>query len=200
MKYLGLSIDPGKMNGLCIFTWGDDEPFAVEAVFQHGGGAMGLKNLLEGNVFYYSGETPRGGPFHRMMFKERRLDALIFEKFTPRPISEDSGFHLTRDSAEPLVCEGALIGLGLDDYGAIQWAEPSQQYFIGPPTQTLAQKKKAARKFLESHGLLVTGGMVKQEDGNDANSATLHAIAWLRRRRHLPTIDALFPGQEVGPQ
>lgn len=194
MKYLGLSIDPGMMNGLCIFTWGDDEPFKVEAVFQHSGGAPGLKRLLEGAVRYVSRGTGITSS-HTMMFNDRRLDALIFEKFTPRPISEESGFHLTRKSAEPLRCEGVLIGLGLDDHGAIQYAEPSQQYFIGSPTLKLKEKKKKAREFLKKNGFLVTGGMVMQEDGNDANSATLHAIAWLRRRRHLPTIDALFPGQ-----
>lgn len=194
MKYLGMAIDPGMMNGLCIFSWGDDEPFAVEHVFQYGGGAVGLKNLLRGTVYYE--ERPDGPPI--MFLKDQHLDALIFEKFTPRPISEESGFHLTRKSAEPLRCEGALIGLGLDDYGAVQFAEPSQMYFIGDPSAPLATKRKRSRAFLKQHGMLVTGGMVMQEDGNDANAATLHAIAWLRRRRHMPTINALFPGLNEG--
>ena len=198
MKYLGLSIDPGMMNGLCIFTWGDDEPFEVVQVFQYDGGAPGLKRLLEGSVRYVSGYHPQVGEQHTLMFNNDRLDALIFEKFTPRPIDEESGFHLTRKSAEPLRCEGVLIGLGLDDHGAIQFAEPSQMYFIGPPTNPLPKKRKLARAFLKQHGLLVTGGMVMQPDGNDANAATLHAIAWLRRRRHMPTINALFPGLNEG--
>ena len=189
MKYLGLSIDPGMENGLCIFTWGDDEPFAVEAVFQYKGGAPGLARLLSGTVRYVPRETSK--PV--LMFNDRRLDALIFEKFTPRPINEATGFHLTRESAEPLRCEGVLLGLGLDDHSAIHWAEPSQMYFIGSPDAKLDVKRRRSRAFLKENGLLVTGSMVASKDGNDANAATLHAIAWLRRRRHMPTINALFP-------
>lgn len=197
MKYLGLAIDPGMMNGLCIFTWGDDEPFAVEAVFQHGGGADGLKDLLRGTVEYRKISHRIGAP-PVLMFNDRRLNALVFERFTPRPINVESGFHLTRKSAEPLRCEGVMVGLGLDDYKQIDFAEPGQMYFIGDPQNKLEKKRKLSRAFLKQHGLLVTGGMVMQEDGNDANAATLHAIAYLRRKRHMPTIDALFPGTTVG--
>ncbi len=189
MIYRGLSIDPGMSNGLCEFTWGDDEPFKPVRLLQFSGGAPALAKVVKGMGLGVS--TGRGMTPYAVL-SSKRLDALVVEKFTPRSARAGAEFALTRDSAEPLRGEGVLIGLGLEEM--IQWGEPSQQYFMGG--ESLPEKKKRAREFLKLHGLYLTGSMVGQQDADDAISAELHAIAWLRRQRHMPTIEALFGRKE----
>lgn len=181
MIYRGLAIDPGMSNGLCEFTWGDDEPFKPIRLLQFSGGAPMLAKVLDKLNVCVTGDD-------EMAMDSRALHALVVEKFTPRSARAGAEFSLTRASAEPLRGEGVLIGRGLERF--IQWGEPSQQYFMGG--ESLPDKKKRAREFLKLHGLYLTGSMVGQQDADDAISAELHAIAWLRRQRHAPTIEALF--------
>ena len=120
------------------------------------------------------------------------LTRMVVEKFTPRG---DGEFNLTQKSVEPLRGEGVLIGRGFEPF--IDWAQPSQQYFMGNSALPLAEKKKLSREFLKLHGLHLTGSMVGQPDADDAISAELHAIAWLRRKRHMPTMVEMFgPGED----
>jgi TorA maturation chaperone TorD len=84
-----------------------------------------------------------------------------------------------------------LVGLGVEDH--IEWGEPSMQYFMGGVD--LKDRKKRAREFLRENDLYLTGSMMGQKDADDAISAELHAIAWLRRKRHMPTLQALFRRQ-----
>lgn len=179
MKF-GLTIDPGVENGVCLFSWDDRTPMTIERVWQFPGGADGLRSWLEYNDVGVGHE----GPY----FGGTRLDALIVEKFTPR---DNEGFSLTLESVEPLVGEGVLIGRGFKPY--IQWAEPSMQYFMGSMTLPKPQKKKLARQFLALHGLLPVAKHLGRPNNHDAVSATLHTIAWFRRKRHMPTIRDLFP-------
>lgn len=176
---IGLVIDPGLSTGMCLFEWGDNLPFAVRQLWQFTGGAAGLAAALkaikitvdnDGTIILADGED-----------EAEVLDALIVEKFTPRP---HEGFSHTQASVEPLRGEGVLIGLGLEPF--IQWREPSQQYFMGG--DSLADKKKRSRRFLETFEIKPTGKDVEQPDADDAISATLHAIAWLRHKKHMPTL------------
>ena len=188
MIYRGLSIDPGMSTGMCEFTWGDDEPFKPVSLLQFSGGAGTLAKVVK----HLRLSVDRDGT---MMMRDEDddgesgvLDALVVEKFTPRSARAGAEFSLTRDSAEPLRCEGVLVGLGLEDQ--IEWGEPSMQYFMGGAD--LKERKQRARAFLRENGLYTTGSMVGQKDADDAISAELHAIAWLRRKRHMPTLQALF--------
>ncbi len=183
MKY-GLSIDPGVSNGVCLFSWDDDAPFKAVKLWQFPLGAQGLSMFIKSQGV---AKTLQPNGSELLWLGQHRLDALVVEKFTPRQNSE---FKLTRDSVEPLRGEGVLIGRGLESF--IEWAEPSMQYFIGSSELPLKQKKKLSREFLETHGLLITGSTVGNKDADDAISAELHAIAWLRRQRHMPTLKALF--------
>lgn len=179
----GLSIDPGMSNGACLFSWGteQDEFFKQEDLWQFPGGAPGLAQFLDAMEV----RVLHGHP----MIGSTLLTRLVVEKFTPRSGGE---FALTRKSAEPLRGEGVLIGRGLLRF--IDWGEPSQQYFMGGAT--LPEKKKRSREFLKLYGLYVTGSMIGQKDADDAISAELHAIAWLRRKRHMPTLVELFTPED----
>lgn len=186
---IGLSIDPGKENGICLFRY-DEEGFRVVRLWQFPGGAEMLHAWCVGNNL---------GPGSGGLMMTTRidsdgdpvdvyLDALVVEKFTPH---DNEGFSLTLDSVEPLVGEGVLIAHNLKQF--ITWRQPSQQYFMGPSTNPLPVKKKLAKRFLETHDLLPKGSQFGRKDPNDAISATLHAVAWLRHIRHMPSINQLFP-------
>ncbi len=192
-EYFGLSIDPGMSSGLCLFSWGDGHGFRRLWVKQIGGGAEGLAAHIEGLRLRARHEVQEHKGY--AMMAGIRITALVVERFTPR---QNEGFSLTRDSVEPLRCEGVLLGQRFGPL--IEWAEPSQQYFIGNSALPKAQKRKLAVEFLETHGLELTGADVGQKDANDATSATLHAIAYLRRIRHRPTLVQMFgPDRDVWP-
>lgn len=179
--YYGLSIDPGMSSGICLFSWTDEDAITVEGVWQITGGAPGMHRFLAGMTL-----TMMDGTIY---FHGMPIDHLVMEKFTPHA---NEGFSLTRESAEPLRGEGVLIGMGFAEL--IEWGQPSQQYFMGG--ETLKEKKKRSREFLKLHGLYVTGSTLGRPDADDAISATLHAIAWLRRKRHMPTLLTLFASRE----
>ena len=179
---LGLAIDPGLSSGMCLFRWDYRTPFMRQRVWQFGNGAQGLSLMLDTLRIHTDG--------YRVFVGDEELDALVVEKFTPRP---HESFALTQKAVEPLRGEGVLIGRGFDPF--IQWREPSQQYFMGGGD--LADKKKRSREFLKLHGLHLTGSMVGQKDADDAISATLHAISWMRKIKHMPTLEDLFMPKET---
>lgn len=45
---------------------------------------------------------------------------------------------------------------------------------------------------LKKHGLWQTGSMVGHTDGRDANDAIIHALGWLARRSHMPSLEFYF--------
>lgn len=177
---LGIAIDPGMSTGICLFDFHRGAPFRQLALWQVSGGAVGLTRWLEKNACQIDAYPTISGEV---------LDVVVVEKFTPRG---GAGFSLTEASVEPLRCEGVLIGRGFGQY--ISWQPPATQYFMGGVD--LREKKKRSREFLKLHGIYATGKMVGQADADDAISAELHAIAYLRRARHMPTLEELFQEEE----
>lgn len=184
MKY-GLAIDPGMSTGVCLFSWSEDQAFKQERLLQFIGGAGGILAFIRKNDLYQLGDKV----WIEFGSKHVELSALVVEKFTPRG---GSGFALTQASAEPLRGEGVLIGRGLERF--IQWQQPAAQYFMGG--SDLRERKKRSREFLKLHGIYATGKTVGQLDANDAISAELHAIAFMRKMRHRPTLDELFTPED----
>lgn len=181
MKAYGLSIDPGLESGICLFSFGPDQAFTVEWVWQFGDGAEGLAAwMLENGLRIEDGKL-------RLHYHDIIIDVLVVEKFTPRP---NENFAPTRKSVEPLRGEGVLLGAGLGP--RIKWVEPSQQYFMGG--EDLDDKKRRSREFLKLHGMYLTGknGYFRRPNADDAISATLHGIAYARRKRHMPTLLKMF--------
>lgn len=180
---IGLTIDPGGSTGICLFSYGDSEPFLILKLWQFGGGAAGLTAWMEQNGFRVENGQVWLGLQH--------IDKLIVEKFTPR---DNEGFNLTLKACEPLVCEGVLIGRFFGQH--ILWRQPSMQYFMGDSRLPKAEKKKLARQFLKLHGLLpsaAANGWSAKDKNDDAVSAILHSISMLRKIKHMPTLERLFP-------
>lgn len=170
MTYI-LAIDPGVSTGIVLGRYTVTEPWERTAFWQVEGGVHGFNDWW------------RGRPGYLTMYRTGELE-VVSEKFTP--IHHDN-YALTQESVEPLRVEGAIIThLGRDPI----WQQPAEQYFAGG--DTLPQKKKLARAWLKERGLLVTGSQVDLADGNDVNSATLHAMNRMKNQYHLPTLEAYF--------
>ena len=214
MTYL-LSVDPGVSSGIVLGTYSETAPYRTVESWQVGGGLQGLLDWLDTN-------TTRFGPMGNLLpslsvrsfnpdatftvagveYKEisstsEIVDVTICEKFTPL---QNTGFSLTLKAVEPLRLEGGLVALGImPDYLPEHydvWPRPSAMYFKGGSTK--AEKLKRSRAWLKEHGLLLTGKDVGQPDADDAISATLHAFAYLIRKRHLPTMKHYGIGVQDG--
>lgn len=104
-------------------------------------------------------------------------DMICGESFSPRPGARS--WKLAE--LEPIRIEGALEA----KYpGLITWRKPEQR--------KLVKDLKTTEHFLQDMGYWTTPKMVSRPDANDANSAMMHAIAYLRDSAHLPTIDMLI--------
>ena len=168
-----VSIDPGVSSAFAVIEYRDEDSPTLLEFAQVTGGVEGflemIKNLEES--FPVGVET-----------------TWICEKFSPRPGSA-AGFSQNLKTSLPLVCEGVLIGRGLMPVyskGSDRWMSPALQYFL--PGKTLAEKKKKRRIWLAENGFKVMPKDVGQPDCDDVRSAISHGIAWLRRKKHLPTL------------
>lgn len=192
MKTL-ISIDPGMSTGMAVGTYSDTEPFKLTHFFQIEGGVEGF--ISSANMRFDSGEYG----LDYLNLKEVRISpnwmcpdrtTLIAEKFTARG-GANSGFSYRTKDLEPLRVEGAMLAMGLD----VTWVSPPQQYFSGGDGK--AKKKQAQHRWLKENGLYVTGKMVGCDNADDVRSAIAHAIAFLVRSRHKPTIEHYFPKGEA---
>lgn len=204
MKTL-ISLDPGVSTGLICGTYSDTEPFKLTHFFQIEGGVEGfLENVRVNHSFPRDEEglyvrtlaLPPLGALSVTLIQEvenegsglvfERPTQVIAEKFTARG-GANSGFTYKTRDLEPLRVEGAMLAMGLD----VTWVSPAQQYFSGGESK--AKKKQAQHRWLKENGLYVTGKMVGCDNADDVRSATAHAIAFLVRSRHKPTIEHYFP-------
>lgn len=103
--------------------------------------------------------------------------AIVVEKFSPRPGARS--WKLAE--LEPLRIEGMLE----DRFGTrITWQKPEQRKLLNTLPRT--------EQFLRDSGYWITPKMVGHRDANDVNAATMHALAYLRDQRHIPTIEMLI--------
>lgn len=103
-------------------------------------------------------------------------ESTVMERFTPRPVA----FSYSLDELEPLRIEGFATAV----FSQVTWQDPPQRKLI----RTLPETEK----FLKVNEYWATGKDVGQKDADDANSATMHAIAFLRNQAHRATINMLI--------
>lgn len=72
---------------------------------------------------------------------------------------------------EPVRIEGAMEALGLK-----------------PVWQLRTDKMFVTDELLKEHDLWQTGKQFGWKDGRDANDAIIHALAYLRKNKHMPTL------------
>ena len=163
------AIDPGLSSGVARGEFSDTEPLVITDQWQTGGGVKGFVDK-----------------FAAELYDQRAI--IVCEKFIPRP---NEGFNHTLKSIEPMRIEGWCVGTGImPDYPHERWQQPAQRLFMGGDDHD--DRVKRANEFLKKHGLYRTGSQLGQPDGDDANSATLHAIAFIRSIRHLASLRVYF--------
>lgn len=177
MKTL-ISLDPGLSTGIAIGTYSDTEPYNLTHAFQIEGGVEGFLD----NTF--SGYDPGLGFEYTSICGVEIEDAFVIaEKFTAR--GGANAFSYRTEALEPLRVEGAILALGIRP----EWVSPQQMYFAQGESKSPVTN---AHRWLRENGLHVTGKDVGCKDANDARSAILHSIAWMRRQKHVPTLEAYF--------
>ena len=201
-----ISIDPGKSSGVSVGTYSNSEPYKLTHAFQIEGGVEGfLKRVTHYQITDdFSGsygetifevEIPNGKALEGFthwygdVFEEEYNSDTTFlvEKFTAR--GQGNAFSYRTEALEPLRVEGAILALGIDP----TWVSPQHMYFMSGESKNPTTN---AHRWLKEHGLHITGKDVGCKDSNDARSAILHSIAWLRRQGHKPTLKHYFPEGE----
>lgn len=94
-------------------------------------------------------------------------DLIVSERFILRSSPKDGRVP----NVEPVRIEGVMLGLGMDVHYQDRWMKASVNDSI-----------------LKEHGLWQTGKKFDHPDGRDANDALIHALAYLKSIRHLPTL------------
>lgn len=213
MKTL-ISIDPGMSSAIVIGTYSDTEPYKMTHAFQIEGGVEGLLDLVrvshgeDWNMnlygYLYVGTKSfevysehlvgihADGDFcseDSCPCFETQLETatVICEKFKPR--GAGNNFAYKTNDLEPLRVEGAILAMGINP----TWVQPAQQYFASGDSKSSVTN---AHRWLKANGLHITGKDVGCKDANDARSALLHSISYLRRTHHMPTIEHYFPKGE----
>lgn len=201
MKTL-ITIDPGKSTGVAIGTYSDTEPYKLTHAFQIEGGVEGFlkrvshyqitddfSNSYGETCFSVDAHDGREGLTHWYgdVFEEEYSPDTTFlvEKFTAR--GGANAFSYRTEALEALRVEGAILALGINP----TWVSPPHMYFMSGESKNPMTN---AHRWLKEHGLHVTGKDVGCKDANDARSAILHSVSWLRRQKHKPTLEAYFKG------
>lgn len=188
MKTL-ISLDPGVSTGLIAGTYSDDTPFELTHAFQIEGGVEGFVEKVKtsengyGDLLIRIRDTPEADV---VLGDEVEMTVLV-EKFNARG-SANAGFSYTSKSLEPLRIEGAILALGIEP----TWVQPPQQYFL--PGEGKADRKKKQHAWMKENGYYIAPKDVGCKDADDARSALAHAISWLRRQKHKPTLE-MFRGE-----
>lgn len=199
MKTL-ISIDPGMSSAVVVGTYSDTEPYKMTHAFQIEGGVEGfLERVSYGyhsDSFILVVEWPGGSLLaeerelfaffdcHDDSLEERDDITVICEKFKPR--GAGNNFAYRTNDLEPLRVEGAILAMGIKP----TWVQPAQQYFASGESKSPVTN---AHRWLKANGLHITGKDVGCADANDARSALLHSISYLRRAKHKPTLEKYFP-------
>ena len=190
MEQYILSFDPGKSTGIALGKITDTEPYSLVKAWQFEGGLQSLVNWIHDHFEGHRPDVPGLFHLHGDEFENCRSfnTHIISEKF--QPISHEN-YALTRDSVEPLRCEGALVAMNVMlDFPHPTWRQPKEMYLYGG--NSLAEKKKNAHAFLKNSGMHVTGKEFGLKDANDARSAILHGISYAARvLAHRPTFEAI---------
>lgn len=186
MKTL-ISIDGGMSTGVVVGTYSDTEPYQLTYAFQIEGGVEGFLADVHFGVHESLDDPSRGVHYFQVrdegVFFDLEDTTFLVEKFTAR--GGANAFSYRTEALEALRVEGAILALGIDP----TWVSPQHMYFMSGESKNPMTN---AHRWLKEHGLNVTGKDVGCKDANDARSAILHSVSWLRRQKHLPTLRHYF--------
>lgn len=162
-----LSIDPGKNSGIALGFYDAITPYRLEARWQVHDGTEGFID------WWYSGD-------------HLGFDEIVCEKFI---LDGDNKF--TADLT-PKEIEGALKVLAETP---IAWQPRTDKAtLIGypPDARTKAQRQRVRFDFLDRFGMFKPG-----TENDDSNDAVTHALVYIKRRKHYPSLMAFWPPTRV---
>lgn len=176
MTYL-LSFDPGKVTGITLGHYSDTKAYERDAFWAVQGGLEGFLGWF-GNHFspdydsynltdyFYPDEH---GPEAREPITWAYADGqIVSERFVLR------SQKFVADTT-PILIEGAMAALGME-----------------PIYQLRSDKALVPDQILKDQLLWVTGSMCGWTDGRDVNDSAIHALAYLKKQKHLPTLQKFF--------
>lgn len=180
MKYV-LSIDPGMSTGITLGRFTAISPYERLDYWQIEGGLPGLREWFK----VHDLQDEEYG--HSWLYGERRQEVtdwnpvVVCEKFVPLPAPRS--FKLAE--LEPIRIEGVIE----DRFGdSVVWQRPSAMVLAGG--ETPAERKRNSDDILRRGGLWLTGKKdLGLKDANDVNAAQKHALAYMTRINHQPTIE-----------
>lgn len=162
MTYL-LAIDPGKNTGIALGFYDDETPYELRERWQVHGGLDGFKHWWPRNEDHWYWAD------------------LVVEKFILDPSNQ-----FTADLT-PVHIEGALSVLldRTERTHRVAWQPRTDKSLLTgyPAGATSAQKQRARFDFLKRFDLFEPG-----TDNDDSNDAITHALVYLKKQRHLPTL------------
>lgn len=165
-----ISLDPGKVTGCTIGRFTETTPYERLDYFAIQGGLEGFIDFAERRWGSYDyGGLPA-------LYEEPHAAHL-----TPTLVSERFVLRSNAFVADttPLLIEGAMAAWHLD-----------------PVYQLRSDKALVPDQILKDNGWWVTGKMCGWKDGRDVNDSLIHALVYLKRNKHLPTIEKLWPEKE----
>lgn len=154
-----LSIDPGRSTGISLGIFSDAEAYELVDSWQPRGGAEGFIDWWQsGKLFAAMGPWTDG-------------DVMISERFILRSSPKDGRVP----DIEPVRIEGVMLGMGLRVLYQDRW-----------------MKASVDDQILKDHGLWVTNKEARERfdhtDARDVNDSIIHGLAFLKSRKHLPTL------------
>ena len=173
MTYL-LSIDPGQSTGIALGYYDAITPYRLERRWNVLGG-------VEGFIDWW-GEDQGREIAHEMVVEQFHLD----------PTNQFSA-DLT-----PVAIEGALAVLNMGSGVEITWqGREMKSALIGypPEARTKTERQRVRFDFLDRFGLFAKGA-----HNDDSQDAITHALVFLKRRKHMPTMLAFWPPPPRPPQ
>lgn len=147
-------------TGIAAGIFGSDQPYELLDVWQVGEGLTGFLDWWN-----KTGKT-------YLLFKTwayQEEPVIVSEQFVLRsnPFVADT---------TPIIIEGALVALC--DY--LKFSVTFQQR---------TNKALVNDSVLKEHGLWHTGKQVQWKDARDTNDAIIHALAFLKTNKHIPTLE-----------
>lgn len=159
-----VSLDPGKVTGCAIGCFTDTTPYERLDYFAIQGGLEGFIDFAESRWCCEETMSLWEDPLH-----EGLDPILISERFVLRSNA------FVADTT-PLLIEGAMAAWHLD-----------------PVYQLRSDKALVPDQILKDNGWWVTGKMCGWKDGRDVNDSLIHALVYLKRKKHEPTLRKLWP-------
>lgn len=162
-----VAVDPGGASGVAEGHYSDTEPLEFDNIYTIPEGVNGFSEV------YWNG-------FDRP--EQMYGDELVVETF----VNRSNEFLANLESVEVI---GFIKGT------THNWREPHWQQRTDKAALTGAGESASEvrnNNFLKRHGLWQTGKMVGWKDGRDANDAIIHALVYMKKIRHMPTLLKYF--------